>query len=297
MTLDGTREQAVRFGGAARHVGVLTEATIQVPEGPAVLLLNSGLIHRVAPSRLYVRLARALAQRGHECLRFDFSGIGDSTVRTDALPVEESGIAETIEAMDWMERERGSTRFVLIGLCGGGYFSFRTAVRDERVSGLVLLNVRGHLESDDARNSEALGVRAMQIHYRRIATAASYRRKNVLKILRGQFDLGGALKSLFRRSSAEDGEEIAVKGSSDAYLALLARGVRILNIYSEGDWSLDYLHAALGPGAEQWLERPGSRFERLDGTNHVFTPPWSQDHVLRSVVDWSSATDDEDHVE
>lgn len=297
MSAPRIAESAVRFGAGARLVGILSEAvptagapTERRPARPAVLLLNSGLIHRVAPNRLYVRLARELAAVGHDGLRFDFAGIGDSAVRTDALPVEESGVAETIEAMSWLAEARGHTRFLLIGLCGGGYFSFRTATRDPRVAGLVLLNVRGHLEQGDPERSDALGRAAMRIHYRRIATSRSYRRKNVLKLLRGQFDARGALASLRRSSASEDGGELASLGSGEAYAALCERGVRILNLYSEGDWSIDYLTAALGPEAPSWLERPGSRFERIDGANHVFTPRWSQDRVVSRILEWARAT-------
>lgn len=285
-------ERTLVFGDSARLVGVLTEADEAASDGrrPAVLLLNSGLIHRVAPNRLYVRMARRLAACGHDSLRFDFSGIGDSTVRTDALPVEESGIAESREAMDLLERLRGHRRFILGGICGGGYFSFRTACRDERVVGLALLNVRGHLHGEDRALADALDERALQLHYRRIAVAPSYRRKNLRKVLRGEFDVKGALASLVRRGRDDDGEELASFRGGQDYDALCDRSVRVLNLYSEGDWSIDYLTAALGPEAARRLSRPGSSFEQIEGTNHLFTPRWSQERVLEALADWVTTT-------
>ena len=279
------------FGATARLVGILTDAddAARAAGRPAVLLLNSGLIHRVGPGRLYVRIARELAAAGHDCFRFDFSGIGDSSVRTDALPVEESGIAETVEAMDFVYEQRGHRRFILLGLCGGGYFAFRTAGRDERVTGIALLNVRGHLGSDDAEQQRALEERAMSLHYRRIAVAPSYRRKNMLKVLRGQFDVRGALSSLLRRKNGEGGEP--PPANTAALDRLCERGVRVLNVYSEGDWSLDYLTAALGDDFDVRLSQPGSRFELVTGANHVFSLRWSQDHLISTLTDWVSATD------
>ena len=46
-------ERVLTFGGAARMVGILTEADrLERSDAlPAVVLLNSGLIHRVAPNR------------------------------------------------------------------------------------------------------------------------------------------------------------------------------------------------------------------------------------------------------
>jgi hypothetical protein len=75
-----SREKVVRFGREAKLVGILSE-----PQGaagsarePMVLLVNSGILHRVGACRFHVRLARRLAEDGVSALRFDFSGIGDS---------------------------------------------------------------------------------------------------------------------------------------------------------------------------------------------------------------------------
>ena len=77
-------ERVVEFGDGVQLSGVVTE-----PSGPArstgVLLLGAGLLHRVGPARLHVELARALAAAGLPVLRFDYSGIGESEVRADAL--------------------------------------------------------------------------------------------------------------------------------------------------------------------------------------------------------------------
>ena len=280
-------ESVVCFGSAARLVGILTPARSPAgDERPAIVLLNSGLIHRIAPNRLYVRLARRLAALGHDCLRFDFSGIGDSSVRRDALPVEESGVAETREAMDLLSEERPRRRFVLLGLCGGGYFAFRTALVDERVAGVALLNVRGHLHGGDPELGKRLEELAQRAHYRRIALSPSYRRKNLGKILRGEFDRRGALRSLLRRHPDDGATVVGRRRDLDA---LDGRGVRQLHLYSEGDWSLDYVEAALGGAASEELSGAGSRFELLPGTNHVFTPRWSQDEVERLVADWADS--------
>ena len=286
-------ETVQTFGTSARLVGILTDAegSARAASRPAVVLLNSGLLHRVGPNRLYVLIARALAAAGHDCFRFDFSGIGDSSVRTDALPVEESGIAETKEAMNLLEEQRGHRRFILAGICSGGYFSFRTARRDERVAGLVLLNVRGHLGNDNAEEQRVLEERAMRLHYRRIAFARSYRLKNILKVMRGQFDLRGALRSLSRRQGGDGDGSDPTPTDTSALDRLCERGVRILNIYSEGDWSLDYLTACFGDNMADRLSQPGSRFELLYGVNHIFSLLWSQDHLLAMLSDWATTTD------
>jgi pimeloyl-ACP methyl ester carboxylesterase len=109
-------------------------------ERPAFILLNSGILHRVGSCRLHVKLARALAAGGFTSLRFDFSGIGDSEQRRDSLSFEESSVVEVREAMDYLAQSRGVNNFVLMGLCSGADMGHLTAVQDNRVRGLVLID-------------------------------------------------------------------------------------------------------------------------------------------------------------
>ena len=72
------KEHAIVFGREATSVGIVTEPAAKhtSPSLPAVVILNSGVIHRVGPNRIYVALARDLAALGFPVLRFDLSGIG-----------------------------------------------------------------------------------------------------------------------------------------------------------------------------------------------------------------------------
>lgn len=138
-------ERVLRFGANNALVGILTEAArtlgdVGDDQRPAVLFLNSGILHRVGACRWHVQLARALSAVGFDCLRFDFSGIGDSEQRRDALPFQLSAVLETREAMDRLQRVTGSRRFVLMGLCSGADMAHATALLDERVVGLHLID-------------------------------------------------------------------------------------------------------------------------------------------------------------
>lgn len=135
------KEQAVVFGQSLRLVGLLSEPSEPASSrGPAFLLLNAGLLHRVGPNRLYVTLARRLAEEGVTTLRFDIAGLGDSPTRSDQLNYADGAVADTIAAMDYLQAERGFDTFVLGGLCSGADQSFHTAVADSRVVGNVLLD-------------------------------------------------------------------------------------------------------------------------------------------------------------
>ncbi|MCH8830022.1 MAG: DUF1549 domain-containing protein, partial [Planctomycetes bacterium] len=99
------KEEAVLFGKTGSLVGIVSDPS-DSDSGknlPAVILLNSGLIHRVGPNRVYVKIARRLAAEGFVAFRFDFSSIGDSLVRYDNLSFEKSAVDEVQDAMDFLE--------------------------------------------------------------------------------------------------------------------------------------------------------------------------------------------------
>ena len=135
-------EKAYRFGRDGGLAGVVAEpaGTTESRDKPAVLLLNSGLLHRVGPYRLHVSLARRLASIGYSVLRFDLSGIGDSAAHKDSRSDHERALGDVQDAMDFMSSARGARRFVMMGLCSGAENSHRVAVADSRVCGAVFLD-------------------------------------------------------------------------------------------------------------------------------------------------------------
>ncbi len=135
------RERAIGFGEAADLSGILTEpGKGEATSTTGVVILNSGILHRVGASRIYVQLARALAEKGFPSLRFDFSGIGDSGARKDNLPFETSSPLEAREAMDYLSKRKGVDAFILIGLCSGADMAYQTALADDRVAALAQLD-------------------------------------------------------------------------------------------------------------------------------------------------------------
>lgn len=137
------RESVVTIGKESPLVGVYTKpkASNLKHSKVAVILLNSGVIHRVGSCRLSVNLARAITQEsGLQTLRFDFSGIGDSEPRRSTLTASESAVQEVQEVMNHLVRERGIEKFILYGLCSGAYASYHTAVKDPRVIGFAQID-------------------------------------------------------------------------------------------------------------------------------------------------------------
>lgn len=134
-------ELAVHFGQSASLVGILTRPASEMPiRKPAVVVLNTGIAHRVGHHRMYVKMARELAALGHNVFRFDFSGIGDSAPRKDIFNPIEAHQADVSEALDWLAASCGVNEAILVGLCAGAEIALRYGHSDKRVTGLVLLD-------------------------------------------------------------------------------------------------------------------------------------------------------------
>jgi hypothetical protein len=135
------REKPLLLGPNSSILGIFAEpGQAAPPERPTFLLLNAGIVHRVGPHRMTVRLARALAQAGFPALRIDLSGIGDSPTRREALDFEASALADIREVCDDLERKYGVSRFVAMGLCSGADNAFQASLRDDRIVGAVLMD-------------------------------------------------------------------------------------------------------------------------------------------------------------
>lgn len=289
------REEAVLFGSEDSLVGVITDP-VDASRGrtpPAFIFLNAGVTHHVGPNRLYVRLARALASQGFVAMRFDFSGLGDSSVRMDDLPVVQSVVDETRQAMDFLKSRRGTERFVLIGICSGATVSYMVAKEDRRVVGAAILNAQGHLHGTDPVRTAQLRDRTMARHSWRIALKSSFRSKNWRKVVQGQLNplrilkmmVGIPLRAFFGRRGSAD-SDLAGDAAKDLR-ALAKRGVRLYHLYCEGDEGLDYFHLVLGAESDRIARGDGAEFEIVLGSNHMFTLQWSQDHLEKSVCDWA----------
>lgn len=134
--------------------GLQLFGVLHQPERPrhpdtAILLLSPGVKMRVAPYRLYTKMAARFVALGYPVLRFDFHGLGDSEgTAPEALLADLYGatqvgryVADTIAAMDWMQRTYGTTRFIASGLCGGALTGMLAAQRDPRIASLVGLSI------------------------------------------------------------------------------------------------------------------------------------------------------------
>jgi pimeloyl-ACP methyl ester carboxylesterase len=276
------REEILRPGLERALVGVAHLPEQGAGERWGVVLLNAGLVHRVGPARLWVRLARKLCARGHAVLRLDFSGIGDSPQNALAARFEQSAPLEARAAIDALQEQSGARGFVLIGLCSGAEIAFKCALADPRVRGLVLVNPPRFVEEPSAELVARLERRQAQRYYWRIAlrNPASW-----WKALRGRADLGAMLRALLGRLRRAKGARSNSEATPDALAIreLKARGVRLCAVLSEGDWAQDYLDEILG----EQERRAALELKVVPACDHLLTPLAAQESLLRQVEAWS----------
>jgi dienelactone hydrolase len=134
-------QQVVMIGARKTMVGMMTQPVdYEQGDRPVVVILNSGIIHRVGHHRMYVVLARMLAGAGCQVLRFDLFGIGNSEGQVDSLSPLEGALADVREAVDWLVTARRARRIILVGLCSGADHSLIYGSSNPRICGLVLLD-------------------------------------------------------------------------------------------------------------------------------------------------------------
>jgi len=135
-------EEPLQFGEGGRLFGVLTMPSTPAPsvrELPVFVFLSGGLLHRVGPYRLHVRLGRELALMGFSSLRVDLAGMGDSPPRA-GLTSRESVAADFAEILAALDARLGRPPLVLAGLCTGADNATHLALQEPRVVGMVLLD-------------------------------------------------------------------------------------------------------------------------------------------------------------
>jgi hypothetical protein len=281
------REQALRLGADGELVGILTHpapstAPAARPPGrskPAFIILNAGVLHRVGPHRLHVVLARRIAATGLAGLRLDLGGIGDSIASSDAASFRESAVADTRAAMTGVTQALGTERFVLFGVCSGADNSIATALVDERIAAVVLVDPptyptrRSKLRFLRAR----IAARGSPREVVRWAAAVAQRRaRTVLQRLRQP---GGP------PAPPEEGREYPPPETFHARLtALVDRGVRVLAVYSG-------IHGAGYNDPDQLFEVFPALRGKIDRlyfptANHTFTELDLQAELLDAVTGW-----------
>jgi alpha/beta superfamily hydrolase len=282
---DHVKEQAVLLGKTKSLVGVVTEPepTVAPLNKPAIVLLNAGLMHRVGPNRIYVQIARRLAESGYLSLRFDLAGIGDSGNRTDHLSLREGVLSDAKEAMDFLARQKGTGQFILIGICSGADNSLRVALNDVRVIGVV--SIEPYYFSTPA-------------YYFYFYRRRLFNRRSWGRLLSLRSDFWHILKKRVRQTrpllgrSDRPGQAGSDRSrdSKSRILSeveqLLSRGVNMHFVYCIHSPSYYNHHLTLRHKTASWKHFHATVFENTD---HTFTLLESQRALVDAIDQWVRA--------
>jgi alpha-beta hydrolase superfamily lysophospholipase len=285
LTVDGVavRESQVEavYEGL-RMYGIAAEpAGLRRSEAPfCAVLFTPGANRRVGPQRMWVDVARRWAARGIPTVRIDLASVGESDgpdgqfTSLDSFYREEL-TTQALATIDALERLGFPPRFLLGGLCSGGFWSFQSAVRDDRVRALLLL-----MDTDTLYRSR-LGWAHAEVpmrHYARrtLALLARGRITELARLAREDARLervGHGLERRLRRRlrMTERLHRSSISRVDATFAALEDRGVSTYMVVDEAERTLRA--AGRSNPLEPW---PGVRAERMNYCLHSIGPVVTQ---------------------
>jgi pimeloyl-ACP methyl ester carboxylesterase len=301
------REEALSFGDGGRLFGILTEGEETSGSSTVVVFLNAGANHRVGPNRLYVSLARNLAARGFPAFRFDVGGLGDggpAPGMTENRVYSKDSVADVRAAMTFLTSIRDVQRFVLVGICSGGFLAFHTSAEDPRAVGQIVINP----QTFEWKQGDSLELAIKKSH----KSTRYYRRAMWLPrvwtlALRGEVDfrsVAGALRKHFATRGVARWRDLMARWRGlpgvrteveRVFRSVSERGERSLLVFSSNDGGLDMIEEHLGEGASSMRDNANFRLEIVEGADHTFTQIRAQEHlgtlVTRFLEAWSGGSD------
>jgi pimeloyl-ACP methyl ester carboxylesterase len=298
------REEALWFGDGHRLFGILTESEQRRAGRTAVVFLNAGANHRVGPNRLYVSLARDLAARGYPAFRFDAGGLGDAAPApgmTENRVYSKDSVADVKMAMTFLTRVREVERFVLIGICSGGFLAFHTSAEDPRVAGQIMINPQTFEPryGDPVAPSGRRRLKSTRYYVQTLLRPAVWTRA-----VRGALDFRGVVGELGRRSTAMAAVRLkalmarprtrseSLGEAERAFREVCDRGVHSLLVFSSDDGGLNMLEEELGRSGRTLQGQANFRLEIIEGADHTFTQREAQDRLRTLVTSFVGGRDD-----
>jgi dienelactone hydrolase len=273
------RERVARFGKGLGLVGIYTDGPNVTPELPPWVILNAGILHRVGPNRLHAVLARRMARQGHATLRFDFSGLGDSAVRSDARPFQESSLAELTAALDWLAKASDARSYVVAGMCSGADVAMRAGAVDERIEAVVLFDPQAYRTPRYYLNR--LRPRLFRLSAWHGAFRARLRWPRQADSVAGNVDEG--------QPPLDMGNPVARRDATARLAAMAARGVQIYAMFSGGQGDYYSYRGQYGEAFSSSTLRESLDENYIAEADHIFSNPAHQRTLVESVSRWASA--------
>jgi uncharacterized protein len=284
-------EQAVRFRvGDDELLGILHPGWDSSARG--VLIVVGGPQYRVGSHRQFLLLARYLASANVPVFRFDYRGMGDSDGAMRDFETVDEDIRVAIDT--FQANTPGLQEVVIWGLCDAASAALSYAHRDDRVSGLVLLNPW-------VRTEQGLAKAYFKTYYLQRLVSRDF----WAGLLHGRFNPVASVRSLagmVLRVAAPGGRQATVLGDGDPLEAgslpeRMAAGWErfhgpILLILSGDDLTAAEFRdtTATSPAWQGLLDQPRVTVRELPEANHTFSRREWRDQVAQWTLEWVSGS-------
>jgi hypothetical protein len=293
LDLGFASETAVRLGPGETLVGILTVPKNRANDAPAVLIANTGSNPRSGNARGHVTLARWLAEQGIVSLRMDGAGIGDAAPETGAhgQPYSEQGTQDVMVGADFLAAYY-HVPIIVFGMCSGAYHAFHAALRDERINGLILVNLQKFVWCD----GESLTVRqrttfrTTRFYFRNILCADMWRR-----LASGRINVTGiagvlACRALRQLAAVLDPVLTTMRGETRVGIVrrqvstLAARSVEILYVLSGNDPGLDEVAEYFGLRGRRLSAHTNLTLHVLEKADHTLSAHWARKRLQHCIA-------------
>lgn len=262
--------------GGCRLAGALHRAEGS-PAEIGLVLLHGWAGYRVGAHQLFVKLGRAAAQRGFNCLRFDFRGRGDSEGATeDGVLV--TMIEDAVAAARELLARTGCRRVVLVGDCSGCEVAIGAGPLVAECVGQVLWSAPLVAKSREGTD------RAKRRHVLREYGRKLLRRETWAKALSGGLQLGAIRKALLGGGKGKGEEGAASDREVDWGRRFREFRGQMLFVYGGADPTaaegLAHYEALCKAARRGWFAHV------VEGANHAFYSTAWEREVIEETLGW-----------
>jgi exosortase A-associated hydrolase 1 len=268
-------DESVLVTGAAgsEMIGVLAQPADGGLRKPvAVVIVVGGPQTRVGSHRQFVLMARALASAGYPCLRFDYTGMGDSPGPAPDFEQAGSDIRRACDAL--ADALPACRRIALWGLCDGATAALLHAASDERIVAVLAANPWAR---SDATRSAAI----VSEHYGSRLRSPEFWKKLLSGKVQVFASAREALGHAWQARRAGKGTAAAQDMSLPARLARVLEAPAMPVRLQISGRDLTAAEFGLAMNAAGVLERSPATTLRLEQADHTFSEP----ELWRVVVD------------
>lgn len=294
--------------GESGMAGVRVEPGLdRLRSGKAVLILNSSAERRIGPNRMWVGFARERAAKGDVVIRIDLPGLGESLQdchQGGNLVYPTDTIDQVKVLFQQLVQDHPNARWAVLGLCSGGYHSYRLGVAEPGIDHVFSLNTFGLLPSDVA-NFDAREQASLQFIATQNAARAIWKSDRWLKLLRGQVDVRLIVSSTLLRlvtqvrlAAVQTAAKLGLLPPTplmQEMLQLTARGSQVHFIFATTDPGPTIVREGTAHEIAKLFKQGSVTEDLVPGADHVFAGLTGRSgmlaHLHRRLDEWDVVGD------